>query len=726
MHTLLRFLLNRLAFSLVALILVCSVANAQSQQKDSLVNALKMHTASDTARVGILFNLARVYHQAHSDSAVYFANEGYELADRIHFERGQVICLQQSANTLLSMGNYEKALLNYKKALSICEKSGKKPGESAALHGIGNVYYAQLKYGMSLDYYLRSLEICLQLKDNRNSGMEYISIGGVYRDMGNFPKAIQYYLDALKLLEREHYSNGISQCYTDLATVYATMQDYKKALDYINSSLRINEETGNREGMLFNVVNIGVINGEKKDYKAALVAFRNGLELAKTLNDPYWQVTCLTNMAEAYLYLEEYDTAFARYTAVLAEATKIQEIHAVASAQSGLGRIYIKRGNVQEGIKHLLIAFDITKQTNLTEPMGETAKELAAAYSLIKDDRHTLQYTNIYYNTKDSLFNEKNDKRIQQLQFDYELEKKETQITLLNKDKVIAKSRDEVQTIIIWASFSGLLLLIITSVVLYRSRQKEKLNKEEIVKQKEEIEQQAKRLESLNEFKDKTFSVLSHDLQGPIGAFTTTMNFLDQNYISTEEFLEMKPALKHQLNSLNTLLDSLLKWATGYMRGQMVAKPNVIDLFSITNQNVALLRDTAEKKQISLTNNIPVNTRAWCDPGQFDIVIRNLLNNALKFTGTGGTVTVSASAGGGTIQLKVTDSGIGMTDDQKSNLFGAASSNFTYGTDGERGLGFGLLLCHEFIKANNGTIDVSSAPGKGSTFTVTLPAHPGN
>jgi signal transduction histidine kinase len=101
--------------------------------------------------------------------------------------------------------------------------------------------------------------------------------------------------------------------------------------------------------------------------------------------------------------------------------------------------------------------------------------------------------------------------------------------------------------------------------------------------------------------------------------------------------------------------------------------------------------------------------------------MRNIINNSVKFTNTGGTIDINASVENNRILLSITDSGVGMTPDQLHKLFTPAVDNNTYGTDGERGTGLGLLLCYEFVKANNGTITVTSEPGKGSRFVVALP-----
>jgi signal transduction histidine kinase len=195
---------------------------------------------------------------------------------------------------------------------------------------------------------------------------------------------------------------------------------------------------------------------------------------------------------------------------------------------------------------------------------------------------------------------------------------------------------------------------------------------------------------------------------------------LDGNIITAEEYLGMKPEISAQVLSLSILLDNLLKWGSGYIKGQTKAKPVNTDLSTIVKENFKLLQSAADSKQITLENEIPDTLIAYCDAEQMDIVIRNLTVNAIKFSNHNGVVTLSAKSDDSNIYLSVTDHGVGMTQQQIDKLFQIADDNHTYGTDGETGTGLGLLLCYEFARANDGTITVVSEKGKGSTFTVTL------
>ena len=688
-----------------------------------MISALRVHAANDSAKVNLLIKIAAAYQTSNLDSTAFYANEGLDISGELGFERGKQRCMQQLGTAALLKNEFDKAHSYFNEALLIAQKKGDKINEAAIFYSIGNDYYHEAKYNIAIDYFNKSLALSERLNDAKTRGLVLTSMGNVYNDLSNFTQALQYYLKALAILEQEKDIPGISACLSDVASVYAFTGDYPKALDYNNRSLTIFERTGNKAGVLQTMLNVGIVYGQMKDYKNALASFEKGIEISGSMKDEYWRSICLDNIAECYYFMGSYDTAFAKYTEALQRSEQTHDMNNMAQEQNGIGRVLIKKGKVAEGISHLSFAFHIVQQNGMKEPAFEIATDLSDAYEQLHDYSHALQYHKIAYNYRDSLYNDKNDKRIQQLQFDYELGKKEDQIKLLEKDKIIERKIEETQRVTLVGLTAGLALLVVISILLYRSRTYEKHGKEMILKQKEEIEKQTARLESLNQFKDKAFSVLSHDLRGPIFSFTSTIELLDEHSISPEEFVALKPLMVKQLNSLNILLDNLLKWAKASMEGQVTARPISTGLYGIARQNVTILQGSVDAKHITLHNGIPPSIQAFCDPAQMDIVIRNLLMNAIKYSNQHGTISLAAKSENSKVLLTFADNGVGMTQEQMDKLFTPIPDNTTYGTAGEKGTGLGLLLCYDFIKANNGTISVVSELGKGSTFTVVLPAN---
>ncbi len=692
---------------------------AEAQNKDSLLFVLKSHLQNDTTKVQLLSDIASGYRDTNLDSMMLFANQGLQLAYKLNYLRGEASCLQFLGIGDLRRNKFDTALKYYLEALHIYEGTNSKKSQCRVLLSVADIYDRIGNRALAIECYDKCINICRTINNLKTEGLALVDVGGIYADQSNFPEAITYYINALKAFEKLKSNEDISMTMVNIATVYSGMGNYKKAKEYIDQGLAING-VSDKEVLFSNYVNSGVAYCQMQDYTDAFKAYNKAIAIADAIGDIRWKNLCLGNIADAYYKTGNDDSALAIYTRLLKEDDQADTI-IIETGKQTIGAILVKRGKVQEGITLLQEALNMAQIKQLKQSIFETARDLSDAYERLHDYQHALLYHKLYYNYYDSLYNEKTNKRILQTQFDYELGKKESQITLLNKDKEIQQSKSERQKLIMLALVGGLVLLIIISVLLYRNSLHEKRSRKKILRQKEEIQKQAQKLEELNRFKDKTFSVLSHDLRGPLGSVTSTVQMLDQDILSPEEFSELKPEVNRQLKSLNTLLDNLLQWARHYIQGHTHANPAQVNLLLAARDTIELLNDIAETKGIGINNNIPDNIEVLCDPEQLQIIIRNIVMNAVKFTPNNGCITLNAIAVEDSVNLSISDTGVGMLPEQINKLFTSTAETTTYGTDGEKGIGLGLLLCYEFVKANNGSITVTSEKGKGTTFNVQLP-----
>ena len=246
---------------------------------------------------------------------------------------------------------------------------------------------------------------------------------------------------------------------------------------------------------------------------------------------------------------------------------------------------------------------------------------------------------------------------------------------------------------------------IIGTFGISRDITKNKLAEEEI-KLKNEL------LQIINSEKDKFFSILAHDLRGPLSAFVSATQIIAEEIqtMGIEEIKEITLSMKTSATNIYSLLENLLEWSR-LRRGVMDFIPEKINLKKKIEECIAVLSESARKKVIDVL----------ADSHMFDTVIRNLISNAIKFTPVGGKVTLTAGyIEDHTIEIKISDSGIGMTPELKDKLFLLNEKTSRKGTEGEPSTGLGLLLCKEFIEKYNGKIRVESEVGKGSTFSFTI------
>ncbi|MGQ1911006.1 sensor histidine kinase [Marinifilum sp. RC60d5] len=236
------------------------------------------------------------------------------------------------------------------------------------------------------------------------------------------------------------------------------------------------------------------------------------------------------------------------------------------------------------------------------------------------------------------------------------------------------------------------------------------------------IETDKLKLEELNNTKDKLFSIIAHDLRSPFNSIIGFSDLLNDNIktLKTEKTKEYLSFINSAAKNTLTLLDNLLNWAKS-QTGQINFNQKQIILTLIIGEIIELSNSTAAAKKIALTKNSIDDIKVYADEEMLRIILRNLVSNAIKFTNTGGNISILTKKEKLQIEIAVSDNGVGMNNDTKNKLFKLETNVSTIGTANEKGSGLGLILCKEFIEKHGGKIWVESKLGKGSVFKFTLP-----
>jgi len=231
------------------------------------------------------------------------------------------------------------------------------------------------------------------------------------------------------------------------------------------------------------------------------------------------------------------------------------------------------------------------------------------------------------------------------------------------------------------------------------------------------------KLRESNETKDKLFSIVSHDLRGPLGNMMNLISLICEQYENMEkdDLGEILAALNGQTQSTYRLIENLLFWSKSQL-GQIVKILETLPVRSIVNDVVEIMAPSLSAKSLTINIEVDEKINVYADVEMLKIVLRNLIGNSLKYCNTEGEITVIATSNGVITCLSVKDNGIGMDEQTLSGLFKWTSQRSMPGTNREPGSRLGLVLCKEFIEKLNGTISAESIKGEGSCFTITLPA----
>ena len=233
------------------------------------------------------------------------------------------------------------------------------------------------------------------------------------------------------------------------------------------------------------------------------------------------------------------------------------------------------------------------------------------------------------------------------------------------------------------------------------------------------MKSQSDQLKKHNELKDKLFSIISHDLKGPVLGVKEIIDLTKKGYINAEEFTEILPSLSDSIDGVTMLLENLLAWSRSQLKGEFTDKV-VFDVYKLTRQQVALMTPVASLKKIELQMALEGSSMVFADKNMVELVIRNLLSNAVKFCKAGDRIIVYINDLKEEVRVTVKDTGVGISEYNLARLRSGDAFS-TFGSNNESGTGLGLLLVRDYVEKNGGNLWIDSEENEGSEFSFVLP-----
>jgi len=236
--------------------------------------------------------------------------------------------------------------------------------------------------------------------------------------------------------------------------------------------------------------------------------------------------------------------------------------------------------------------------------------------------------------------------------------------------------------------------------------------------EKKLVEQKATELAYANDTMNKLFSILAHDLRSPLASIENFLDVLSAFKLSDDERQSIQKELLTSTQNTQEMLANLLLWSKSQMKGVTVNMVS-LNLKKTLQTTLQILKTVAAEKGIQFTEQINNSIFIMADADMLQLIVRNLINNSLKFTNPGGQIIISAGIIGSDCRIMIKDSGLGIPYEQQNEIFSLKAQS-TLGTKNEKGVGLGLLLCKEFTESQNGKITFESKPGSGTTFYVSF------
>jgi len=547
--------------------------------------------------------------------------------------------------------------------------------------------------------------------------------GNGYSLTGNYAKVLASYQQALTIAEKINDSICIAKATMNLSLYYSNVGKKDEALTLLLKAADLFEKIRDSLNWHKALISIGGTWSDKKQNEKAIQCYKRALDVATAMKDEYSVVISNDNIGIILLLEGKYQEALPRFF-------KSKEYFSHTDDKMRKGRVSVEIAQAYFGLKNYPAAIEYADQAlqwgteiKAKKLMGEANRVLADAYDAKNDPRNALKYFRQYKDVSDSLFNESMLKKTAELEAAYEYEKKETRLKQ-EQEKKDALNKHIVRDKEFQISIAILIILFLSIVVflLFHSRAaKQKIN--QILEAKNaEIEHQAMQLLLTNYEKDKLFSVISHDLKVPLYALRNMLQILKDHSLPEEDLQTIISELREDIDYSAELASNLLSWASSQLDGRVIT-PAVLPVYQLVAETIEPLIKTASHKMIALNNNVPPSLKAWADQDMVQVLIRNLISNAIKFCNSGDTITIEGKQIGNMVEICVADTGIGIAREVLAKI-NRKESVTTFGTANEKGVGLGMLLCHEFVHANGGVFRVESEPGIGSRFYFTLPSIP--
>ncbi len=563
----------------------------------------------------------------------------------------------------------------------------------------------KLKYGnLTLELAQESNNLEYKIKGN-------LRLGVANRLLGNLGKSLEHlFAGANQAASQEAFKELLANIYAEISTCYTQNGDSENALLYGSKTIEILRKTDNKQQLALTLLNTGYDYYLIENLDSAMAYYNESEPILQEAGMTLGLAYLVGNRALVFWKQGNIQKAKTDLFQAIGMLTPLGDRYGIADYYNQLGNIFLEEGNEDQAIVYTMNGLEMAKEEGLKEQVRDASFLLFRLYQGKADHAKAIDYLVQHYAYKDSIQNLETTQRLANLRTEFEVGQKQAEVDLLLEQK---RSN---QIIIITGGIILFIVICLVIIVYSYSKSKNRLNKQ--------LEEQKDSLLKLNNTKDKFFSIISHDLRGPVGMLSglvsATKYFLDDK--KTDQLGEMMDRMESSVDRLVKLLDNLLHWAL-QQRGHFPYSPERLSLPTVLTDVGEMFKDMAVSKNIKLELQLEDDIQLFTDRNTTSAILRNLINNAIKFTPTGGSIQVVAKKCEESNMgfITVTDNGVGMTAKKLETLFKLNENKSTKGTSGEAGLGLGLQLVYDFVHLNKGAIEVESEPEVGTTFTVRLP-----
>lgn len=652
------------------------------------------------------------------------------LADSLKSEIRKQLQTDPSADTLLveeilnvyeayRFSNLDSAYKYADMALQFSEKTGYMPGMLKSYYSVGTIYFNKGEYDKVQQTGTQALALIENDRYPAYTARINQLIGLSHASQGRYEPGLRYFMQAKTMFDRAGDDLGSFQNLNNIGVSYLKTENYKRALEIFTEldSLRTLDAS-----TISVPVNLGFIYYELNKPELAEQQLRRVLNFEGENFDRRAIALASFKLGEIYKDREEYDRALSYYRRSNAEYDRLNNSVEKVPGLNGIAITYARSGNMQQALEYAREAYRIAEENASLPQLRSSSETLFTIHESNGNFREALRYHKEYSALSDSLLNSELSEEIGRLEAEFEFQKREIELMDRQQQIRLENERKLADQKNITIGLSALLILaLVTAFLLYRMMNIRKKAISLLETKNAKIRNQAAELEKTNRMKTHLFSIISHDLKGPLSSLYAFITLHEMDALEKEDIDRVMPELLNRFKYTSNLLNNLLNWARSQLEGFRV-NPENINVHSILSDSISVLKPRAADKNIEISVELDPDLKAYADPNMIKLIFLNLVSNAIKFTSSGGRVRITGSEEGKQTEVCITDNGVGIPEEKLNQLFDISSIHTTKGTESEKGTGLGLMLCNDFVRRNGGRLRAESKPGKGSTFCISLPS----
>lgn len=533
-------------------------------------------------------------------------------------------------------------------------------------------------------------------------------LGVSYRLNGALSKSFESLFKGAQLALEHKSERLLSDIYTEISASYTLSGDSKKAVEYGEKSIQILKKSAHTVELGIGLLNLGYDHYLLENYSRALDYYREAETLFEEFELSLGLAYVIGNRALVFWRTGNSTTAKEELQKAIDQLTAFDDRYAIADYSLQFGSILLEEGDLNGAENWAEKGLELARSEGFREQLRDGNLLAFNIYKKRKAFEKGLLYFAEYHAYKDSIYNQETADLLANIHSEFELAQKQAEVELL-----LAQRKNN-RLVIAGAAILVFSLILISLIIFRFYRSKVRLN--------QQLQEQRSELIDLNDTKDKFFSIISHDLRGPIGVVSGLASTMKKQVddLSIDDLKEMINHVDNSANNLVKLLDNLLHWSL-QQRGSLPYVPEAVDAEAACNEILNLFEEMASGKSIQMHLDVKEQIQLHVDKNGLSTILRNLINNAIKFSNEKSDIYIVIKKEDTFASISVTDQGIGMSEEQVANLLDSKVTISTEGTSGETGMGIGLQLVKEFTHINKGKMNVQSIPESGTTFKLLLP-----